>query len=371
MVLVLGTNGADTLTGGNSSDIILAGDGNDILSGGKGNDFLSGGNGADTIDGGTGADILDGGDGADVLDGGAGNDTLFGGSGADSLFGGGGADFLVGGAGNDTISTGAGKDTIIFTAGSGSDTVTDFQPGKDVIDLGSLQYTIADESGSAVITIAGGGKITLQGVPAASLLPDSIACFVRGTMIATPAGDRAVDTLAIGDEILTVDGKTAPVKWIGRRSYGQPFLSVNAKVHPVLIKAGALGASVPYSDLYVSPLHAMYINGALVEANELVNGDTIMICNNLDAVDYFHVELEMPSVIIANGAASESYVNHDNRRMFANYAEYAYLYGEESVSGEDAETSGTEKSRYARLVNTQGELERIRNQIALKQKSAA
>jgi Hint domain/RTX calcium-binding nonapeptide repeat (4 copies) len=362
MAVLLGTNGKDTLTGGNNADIII---------GGNGNDSLTGNGGSDLIFGGGGRDFLDGGNGADILDGGAGRDTLLGGGGADALFGGGGADELNGGAGDDVITTGAGGDTVFYTPGSGNDIVTDFKPGSDVIDLGALSYTVADVNGSAVITVAGGSTITLQGVSAGDLVPGSIACFVRGTMIATPAGDRAVDTLSIGDEVMTVDGKAMPVKWVGRRAYGKPFLTSHDKVQPVLIKAGALAPSTPHSDLYVSPLHAMYVNGVLVEAQALVNGDSIVICNWLDVVEYFHVELEMPSVIISNGAASESYVNHDNRRMFANYAEYAALYGEEVVPEDGVDTLSAGKFRYARLVRNQNELDQICEQVAGQRKSAA
>ena len=51
---------------------------------------------------------------------------------------------------------------------------------------------------------------------AASLTP---ACYVRGTMIATSGGEVAVEDLAIGDHVVTVDGAAEPILWIGRRSF--------------------------------------------------------------------------------------------------------------------------------------------------------
>src|SRR5262249_20003625 len=63
--VMVGANGADTLSG-------LAG--NDTLNGGAGNDTLSGGDGTDTLYGGIGNDALDGGAGNDTLNGGDGND---------------------------------------------------------------------------------------------------------------------------------------------------------------------------------------------------------------------------------------------------------------------------------------------------------
>jgi len=64
-------------------------------------------------------------EGADVLTGGWANDTLIGLGGEDHLEGGGGNDVLTGGAGNDTLIGGSGDDTYVFEAGSGVDTIID------------------------------------------------------------------------------------------------------------------------------------------------------------------------------------------------------------------------------------------------------
>jgi pimeloyl-ACP methyl ester carboxylesterase len=86
-LILYGTPGNDSLSGGTGNDSIqgyaandsLYGDsGNDTLLGGKGNDTLSGGFGNDNILGQKGNDSLSGYDGNDYLDGGEGNDTLIG-----------------------------------------------------------------------------------------------------------------------------------------------------------------------------------------------------------------------------------------------------------------------------------------------------
>jgi hypothetical protein len=48
-------------------------------------------------------------------------------------------------------------------------------------------------------------------------------CFLAGTLIATPTGAVPVETLAIGDPILTADGRTVPVKWLGRQTLSTRF----------------------------------------------------------------------------------------------------------------------------------------------------
>ncbi|MBO9559561.1 MAG: tandem-95 repeat protein [Caulobacter sp.] len=69
----------------------------------------------------------------DVINGGGGSDHLIGGLGNDRLNGGTGRDTLEGGLGNDTLTGGASADDFVFTLGSGTDHITDFNPGEDHI----------------------------------------------------------------------------------------------------------------------------------------------------------------------------------------------------------------------------------------------
>ena len=95
---------------------------------------------------------------------------------------------------------------------------------------------------------------------------------------------------------------------------------------PVCIKAGALGENLPERDLWISPNHAMYLSGVLIEAKDLVNGVSIVQAESVEQVEYFHVELETHDVIIAEGALSESFIDDDSRGMFHNAHEYRTLY---------------------------------------------
>lgn len=158
------------------------------------------------------------------------------------------------------------------------------------------------------------------------------ACLLRGTWVRTPRGEVAVEALAIGDEVVTLDGTVQRLKWIGRRAYAPVVAKLNPKIVPIRIAAGSLGEALPTSDLLVSPVHALYLDGVLVPATLLVNGDTIRPAPEIGAIEYFHLELDAPDVLWTNGAPTESYVNHDNRRMFANWAQYVALYGAEDVA---------------------------------------
>ncbi|MBH0238871.1 Hint domain-containing protein, partial [Methylobrevis albus] len=97
----------------------------------------------------------------------------------------------------------------------------------------------------------------------------NITCFVGGTLIATPAGEVPVESLAIGDLVLTADGRAVPVKWIGRQTIAN-HVFLSDRMRPVCIAAGALGSGVPHTDLYLSADHGMIVDGLVVNAGALV-----------------------------------------------------------------------------------------------------
>ena len=121
--------------------------------------FLDGGTQIDKLYGGTGNDHLVGGWGADILFGDHGNDILFGGAHKDTLDGGDGNDVLVGEWGDDMLTGGQGADTFQFSDYSkwgGTNTITDFEDGIDVVSIknSSLDFadlTISQDSSNALV----------------------------------------------------------------------------------------------------------------------------------------------------------------------------------------------------------------------------
>lgn len=330
-----GGSGDDVLKGGSGDDALHGGSGDDVLDGGSGDDRLYGGSGDDELNGGSGDDVLKGGSGDDLLHGGSGDDVLDGGPGDDILDGGSGDDILIGGSGDDVLTGGSGDDRFVFSGASGSDTITDLSGG-DVIDLTAVasvtsvnDLTIENIGGNTVITLPDGSAITVQGLTPAQVISHiEVACLMRGTLVRTPAGEIPVERLAVGDEVLTIDGAAERIKWIGRRAYSRPFLERGEKIAPILFEAGSLGEGQPSRPLYVSPEHAIYVDNVLAPAKLLENGGSIRRVDDFDMVEYFHLEFEEAQVIWTNGAPTESYIDTGNRRMFANYSEYARIYGE-------------------------------------------
>jgi hypothetical protein len=143
-------------------------------------------------------------------------------------------------------------------------------------------------------------------------------CFAAGTLIRTPGGEVAVETLEVGDLVLTASGETRPVKWMGhadidfhRTPRGGPGL-------PIRVAADAFGPSRPSQDLYLSAGHSVCVDllgEVLIPVGHLVNGGTIAEMDT-DAISYWHVELESHDILIANNLPAESYLAMANRGAF-------------------------------------------------------
>ncbi len=191
---IFGGAGDDTLTGTAGSDILAGGEGDDTLTDNYGRNVLRGGAGDDTLTVGSGSagSLLKGGAGNDTLVSGAGSDTLYGGSGRDSLTGGRGADALYGdrgrdvldggegddiidgGRGHDTLTGGLGSDIFVFRAlDRGRDVITDFEDGRDRIEISGLGYDDLDftavDGGVMISSEAMTGRIMLEGVDISAL----------------------------------------------------------------------------------------------------------------------------------------------------------------------------------------------------------
>jgi O-antigen biosynthesis protein len=150
-------------------------------------------------------------------------------------------------------------------------------------------------------------------------------CFARGTLILTPHGERAIEDLQIGEQVLTLTG-CAQIRWIGRRNYVEAALAERPDARPIMIRAGALGDFQPRRDLHVSAEHALYIGGSLVPAGLLTNGVSIFADPEVRSVSYYHLEFSSHEIIFAHGVAAESFVDDHSRQMFDNASEFALLY---------------------------------------------
>ena len=147
------------------------------------------------------------------------------------------------------------------------------------------------------------------------LTTDVILCFAGGTRIDTPSGPVAVEALRVGDNVLTVSGQARAIQWIGRRHLDLTRHPRPETVSPVRIAPGAFGPNIPGRALFLSPNHAVLVDGVLVPIRLLVNGATIASVRRRN-ITYYHVELAVHEVILAEGMAVESYLDTGDRAEF-------------------------------------------------------
>jgi hypothetical protein len=138
----------------------------------------------------------------------------------------------------------------------------------------------------------------------------SVPCFVAGTLIATPDGDRCAETLVPGDMVMTKDEGAQPLRWIGSRS-----VAAKGDFAPIHIRANTLGQ---HRDLLVSPLHRVLIKDNLAE---LLFGEAEVLVAARDLLDdhsitrreggevtYVHLLFDRHQVVFSEGLETESFL---------------------------------------------------------------
>ena len=289
--------------------------------------------GDDTIYGGGGDDLITASEGADTLFGDEGNDTLIIAEG-DAAYGGDGDDLFVledlGELTNATITVDGGGTGETL---GGGDTL---QLG-DLADMSTLNITstTTNPSGNQSYT---GSVILDDGTILNFTEIENIICFTPGTRIATPYGARPVETLQVGDLVVTRDHGLQPIRWIEQRTV--PGIQ---QLAPIRFDAGALPGLE--REILVSPQHRMLYKGymaqlicgdseVLIAAKHLVDGKKIRK-EPQAYVTYVHMLFDEHQVVYAEGAATESFhpgatglngvTDHAREELFAIFPELRSL----------------------------------------------
>lgn len=146
---------------------------------------------------------------------------------------------------------------------------------------------------------------------------DVTVCFLEGTKLLGLHGDIAVEDMEPGDRLITSSGAMRPARWIGKRTIDAERHPRPETVWPIRIEAGAIDHGLPERTLYLSPDHALYLDGMLVPAKALVNGRSI-VQEKRRHIAYYHVELETHDILLAESLPVESYLETGNRNFFEN-----------------------------------------------------
>ncbi len=246
-----------------------------------------------------------------------------------------------------TIISFLGGDSFVVTGGtlsnlnvSNSNTLTFSDSGVNAVSGGIDHIIFGSAVNAANFNIVNGNTV-------------QVACFAVGTRIGTETGLVAVEDLTAGDVVITEDGRAEPIVWIGSRTVNCARHPKPETVWPVRVAAGAFGPGQPMRDLYLSPDHAVFVNGVLVPVKLLINGTSITQMKR-DWITYFHIELPRHDVILAEGLTVESYLDSGDRQDFG---------GNVTRLFPDFATRCWELEGCARLVLTGPELEHARQSV--------
>lgn len=229
-----------------------------------------------------------------------------------------------------------------FTGSNAGDSDSIKLVGIDTKDVTSVDYVDANGNASddhVTFTLTNGNKITLNiigakdaGYTLSTSSDGSLVyevCFLPGTMIKTPSGERPVEDIQINDEVITFDWKNnqntvSKIKWVGSKT-----INVKQSPHddeagyPVRILKNAISESVPHKDLLVTPEHCLFFDGKFIPVRMLVNHQTIYYDKTIKSYTYYHIETENHSVIYSDGMLTESYLDTGNRGVFVQHGKCA------------------------------------------------
>ncbi|WP_048863292.1 Hint domain-containing protein, partial [Acidisphaera rubrifaciens] len=217
--------------------------------------------------------------------------------------------------------------TISFTpATAPTNPILGFLAGDTLLITGFVE-TSETYVGSALTLFGNGGPITLD-LPVinpadlvvataggdTTVTSTQPACYAAGTRIATARGEVAVEHLAVGDRVRTVDAAWRPVAWIGHFHVDCAAHPRPAEVWPVRVRAHALADGIPARDLFLSPDHALFIDGVLIPVRHLIDGDAVARVP-VASIDYWHLALETHDVVLAEGMPAETFLDDGRDRL--------------------------------------------------------
>lgn len=179
-----------------------------------------------------------------------------------------------------------------------------------------------------------------------------MSCFTPGTMIATPTGERPVETLAAGQKILTRDHGPQVLRHVAETRLDYANLLARPHLRPVLLCTGGIGPAVPESDMLLSPNHRVLVGAehtvleledheALVSAKHLVHNRHIRVVDTL-GVTYILPVFDRHQIVLASGLWVEAFNPADHSLNGLGNAQRSEI--EELFPGLTAELPQTRRS---------------------------
>lgn len=181
-------------------------------------------------------------------------------------------------------------------------------------EITGFPYTPGDTMDVDIVTRFSDGSSFQTSHP---MTMNNTICFAQGTLIDTPGGWQKIETLAVGDAVVTRDG-VRPLRWIGCSPVSAAMLRDAPTLRPIRIARDAFGPGRPFQPLVVSPQHRILIDdvrmgilfgedGAMLAgARMLANGKTVDTAHDIDSLRYWHLVFDRHAMVRSNGLWSES-----------------------------------------------------------------
>lgn len=200
-----------------------------------------------------------------------------------------------------TLSGGGTMNTsvMVIQTPSGETFVNEFSASLDGLTITDLQFT--------------GVNNNLFGQTHTSRSIDgTVVCFAAGTLVRCPGGERPVEDLRPGDDVLSQSGAAQRILSMIHTPDGG--FGANA---PICFAPGAIGPGMPNRELRISPQHRVLCASQLVErmfsvpevwlpAKRFLDLPGVTQDQGQPPVSYYHIELARHDVLIAEGAPVES-----------------------------------------------------------------
>ncbi len=201
-------------------------------------------------------------------------------------------------------------DKIVSVTGAprNSITILDVYSGS-IVQIVKLPYEYLDALRNSIL---GGyfdiiiNNLAYYAIPSSFKIIDNI-CFHKGTMILTPTGYKAIETLNIGDYIKTAQGKEVKIQQLIK------FIGNKDRCPLYILQKDVLAHNMPMLDLYMSEGHAYRHNGIWTH----MKCSSVTMKLDMDDIEYYNISIDnyIENTLIANGVEVESLFNIKNLSM--------------------------------------------------------
>jgi hypothetical protein len=153
-------------------------------------------------------------------------------------------------------------------------------------------------------------------IPAHPVFEAAFGGFARGTLLQTETGPVAIEDLLPGDAVMTTEGRSEPVQWIGRLRYAP---SANLQRRPLArLQPDAFGPERPATIVNLGPSarilcapadrpDAFSAGSVVTPILSFVDGDTVVEALPPTEVQLFHLSLRHHAAVLASGLPVETY----------------------------------------------------------------